>query len=199
MAQPTRIIVGLGNPGADYCFNRHNVGFMALDALADASGASAWQKKHKGLAAMGGIGAVMCLFLKPHTYMNLSGEAVGDALRYYKLDAPAVVVIHDDIDLPSGQVRVKQGGGHGGHNGLKSLDAHIGKDYWRVRIGVGHPGAREDVTGHVLGDFAKADKVWLQLLLEALADALARFLKDGDAAVLAKALSYSHQEKQKDE
>ena len=188
MAQPTKMIVGLGNPGADYCFNRHNIGFMAVDALAEACGATAWQKKHKGLLTTATIGETTCLLLKPHTYMNLSGESVGEAMRYYKLEAPDVIVIHDDIDLLSGQIKVKQGGGHGGHNGLKSIDAHIGKDYWRVRLGVGHPGSREEVTNHVLGNFAKADKVWLEPLLAALPQAMPHLFK-GDQGTFIQRLT----------
>jgi PTH1 family peptidyl-tRNA hydrolase len=187
VAQPTKIIVGLGNPGADYSFNRHNIGFMAVNVLAQETGASAWQKKFKSFIATTTIGDAECLLIKPQTYMNLSGEAVGEALRYYKLEAKAVTVIHDDIDLVTGQVKVKQSGGHGGHNGLKSLDAHIGKDYWRIRLGVGHPGSREDVTNHVLGNFAKADKVWLEPLLRALPQALPLLFK-GDQGGFIQAL-----------
>ncbi|HAX91326.1 MAG TPA: aminoacyl-tRNA hydrolase [Rhodospirillaceae bacterium] len=188
MAQPTKMIVGLGNPGADYSFNRHNIGFMAVDALAESCSATAWQKKYKGLLATGCLADTTFLLLKPHTYMNLSGESVGEAMRYYKLEAPDVIVIHDDIDLLSGQIKVKQGGGHGGHNGLKSIDAHIGKDYWRVRLGVGHPGSREEVTNHVLGNFAKADKVWLEPLLAALPQALPHLFK-GDQGTFIQRLT----------
>lgn len=180
MAQPTKIIVGLGNPGADYSFNRHNIGFLAVDEIADAANATAWQKKYKGQLATGSLADTPLLLLKPQTYMNLSGESVGEVMRYFKLETPDVIVIHDDIDLESGQIKVKQGGGHGGHNGLKSIDAHIGKDYWRVRLGVGHPGQREEVTNHVLGNFAKADKVWLEPLLAAIPKALL-LLFEGDS------------------
>jgi len=179
VAQPTKMIVGLGNPGADYSFNRHNIGFMAIDALAEATNASAWQKKFKAQIASCGLADTTILLLKPQTYMNLSGEAVGEAMRYYKLEPSDVFVIHDDIDLQSAQVKVKCGGGHGGHNGLKSIDAHIGKEYWRLRLGVGHPGQREEVTNHVLGNFAKADKVWLTPLFENMPSALP-FILAGD-------------------
>lgn len=188
MAQPTKMIVGLGNPGADYSFNRHNVGFMAVDALAQAAGATAWQKKFKGLMATGQLKTTTILFLKPHTYMNLSGESVGEAMRYYKLEPADLFVIHDDIDLEAGQIKAKQGGGHGGHNGLKSIDTHIGKDYWRVRLGVGHPGTREDVTNHVLGNFNKADKAWLEPLFAALPDAFP-LLMGGDQGQFIQKLS----------
>ncbi len=187
MAQPTKMIVGLGNPGADYLLNRHNIGFMAADALAEASRASAWQKKFKGFFAVGTLGEQTFLILKPSTYMNLSGESVGEAMRYYKLEPADVIVIHDDIDLVSGDVRVKQGGGHGGHNGLKSIDAHIGKDYWRVRLGVGRPEHKGEVTDYVLGNFAKADKKWLEPLLASLITAFPLLLS-GDAVGFVKSL-----------
>ena len=186
MAQPTKIIVGLGNPGADYSFNRHNVGFMAVDTLAHTFGATAWQKKYKGQLATASLGTRSVLLLKPQTYMNLSGESVGEVMRYYKLEPQDVIVIHDDIDLEAAQVKVKQGGGHGGHNGLKSIDAHIGKDYWRLRLGVGHPGQRDDVTNHVLGNFAKADKAWLEPLLTALPDHIPLLLEGDQARFIEK-------------
>lgn len=184
MAQPTKMIVGLGNPGAGYSFNRHNVGFMAADALAYAWGGGAWQKKFKALCASATHGKQSLLLLKPATYMNLSGEAAIEALNYYKLATPDVIAFHDDIDLPAGHVRIKQGGGHGGHNGLRSLDAHIGKDYWRVRIGVGRPERKEQVSDYVLSDFAKADRVWLEKLIEALPEGIALFLDQGAEACL---------------
>jgi len=186
VAQPTKMIVGLGNPGADYSFNRHNIGFMAVDALAHALNATAWQKKFKGQIATAQLADTTMLLLKPQTYMNLSGESVGDVMRYYKIEPADVIVIHDDIDLQSAQVKAKQGGGHGGHNGLKSIDAHIGKDYWRIRLGVGHPGHRDDVSDHVLGNFAKADRVWLEPLLSALPDALPYLLSGDNARFIEK-------------
>ncbi len=159
------LIVGLGNPGSEYDFTRHNIGFLAVDALADQYKAGSWKKKFKGLLTASNDPSL--LFLKPQTYMNLSGESVGEALRFHKLTPPNVIVFHDDLDLLPGQVRIKQGGGAGGHNGLKSIDAHIGQDYWRVRLGIGHPGVKgEAVTNHVLSTFAKADKVWLEPLLD---------------------------------
>ncbi len=188
MAQPSKMIVGLGNPGADYLLSRHNIGFMAVDALAEAVGASAWQKKFKGHIANATLDGAAFLLLKPSTYMNLSGEAVGEALRYYKLEVPDVLVVHDDIDLICGDIRVKQGGGHAGHNGLKSIDAHIGKDYWRVRLGVGRPQHKGEVSDYVLGNFAKADRSWLEPLLAALPEALPFFLK-GETERFIQALS----------
>lgn len=161
---------------------------MAVDALAESLCATAWQKKFKGHLSTGQLGETPLLLLKPQTYMNLSGESVGEALRYYKLEPASVFVIHDDIDLESGQVKVKQGGGHGGHNGLKSIDAHIGKAYWRIRLGVGHPGNREEVTNHVLGNFSKADRLWLDALFEALPSALPLLIKGDQGQFIQKLL-----------
>ncbi len=181
MAQPTKMIVGLGNPGADYLFNRHNVGFMAADALAHAWRANAWQSKFKAQIASVQVAGETALLVKPTTYMNLSGEAVGEALRYYKLSAPDVIVIHDDIDLLPAQIRIKQGGGNGGHNGLKSLDATIGKEYWRVRIGVGRPEHKGQVSDYVLGNFSKTDRIWLEHLVAAMPDGIEAMVT-GDTA-----------------
>jgi PTH1 family peptidyl-tRNA hydrolase len=173
-----KLFVGLGNPGRDYALNRHNVGFMAADAIAAAHDFPAWRKRFSGLAAEGKLGREQVLLLKPQTFMNESGRAVGEALRFYKLDLGDVVVFHDELDLAPGKVRVKTGGGVAGHNGLKSLTAHIGNDYVRVRIGIGHPGRKELVTGHVLHDFAKADHDWLEPVLGAIA-AEAPYLAEG--------------------
>lgn len=185
MAQPSKMIVGLGNPGADYSFNRHNIGFMVVDALAYSWRTSAWQKKFKAHVATAETAGHTILLIKPSTYMNLSGEAVSEALRYYKLASEDVIAIHDDIDLLPAQVRVKKGGGHGGHNGLRSLDAHIGKDYWRVRLGVGHPGHKDQVSDYVLGNFGKADKLWLEPMIETMPEAMEKLL-DGDQAAFLK-------------
>jgi len=173
-----KLFVGLGNPGAEYAFNRHNVGFMAVDAIAAAHGFSAWRKRFSGLVAEGRLGREQVLLLKPQTYMNESGRAAGEAVRFYKLDESDVVAFHDELDLAPGKLRVKAGGGVAGHNGLKSLTAHLGNDYTRVRIGIGHPGQRERVVGYVMHDFAKADEAWLEPLLAAIADA-APYLADG--------------------
>ena len=166
MAQPKHLIVGLGNPGPEYASTRHNIGAMAVDAIASVVHAPPWQRKFKGKIATASLDGHAFLLLKPKTFMNLSGEAVGDAVRFYKLSAADVIVFHDDIDLQPSQVKVKQGGGNAGHNGLKSIDAHIGPDYWRVRLGIGHPGNPEEVSDYVLHDFSKADKIWLEPLLE---------------------------------
>jgi PTH1 family peptidyl-tRNA hydrolase len=173
-----KLFVGLGNPGREYAFNRHNVGFMAVDAIASNHDFPGWRKRFSGVAAEGRLGREPVLLLKPGTFMNESGRAVGEAVRFYKLDLGDVVVFHDELDLAPGKVRVKTGGGVAGHNGLKSLSAHIGNDYVRVRIGIGHPGSRELVTGYVLHDFAKADHAWLEKLLGAIAEE-APYLAEG--------------------
>lgn len=164
------IFAGLGNPGTKYANNRHNVGFMAADAIARRHSFSPWSKKFHGLIAEGSLGGEKVLLIKPQTFMNLSGQAVGEAMRFYKLEPSDVTVFYDELDLVPGKVRIKVGGGAGGHNGIRSLDGHIGQNYRRVRIGIGHPGVKEFVQPHVLGDFAKADKEWLEPLLDALAD-----------------------------
>ncbi|MFN3961152.1 MAG: aminoacyl-tRNA hydrolase [Parvularculaceae bacterium] len=174
------LIVGLGNPGEKYAKNRHNVGFMAVDAIAGAHRFSPERKKFQGLIREGDLGAVKALTLKPQTYMNDSGQSVGAAMRFYKLAPADVVVFHDELDLAPGKIKAKIGGGLAGHNGLKSIAGHIGEAFRRVRIGIGHPGDKARVTGHVLGDFAKADQAWLEPLLGAMAKA-APMLAEGDA------------------
>jgi PTH1 family peptidyl-tRNA hydrolase len=174
-----RIIAGLGNPGQKHQNNRHNVGFMAADAIVRRHSFSPWSKKFQGLVAEGNLGGEKVLVIKPQTYMNLSGQAVGEAMRFYKLGPDDLIVLYDEIDLAPAKVRVKTGGGSGGHNGIRSLDQHCGVAYRRVRIGIGHPGVKELVHGHVLGDFAKADAEWLEPLLDAIADA-APMLVAGD-------------------
>lgn len=164
------LIAGLGNPGAKYENNRHNVGFMAADAIARRHSFSPWSRKFKAEIADGTLAGEKALLIKPMTFMNLSGEAVGEAMRFYKLSPADIVVMHDELDLAPGKIRLKVGGGHGGHNGLRSIDAHCGKDYRRMRIGIGHPGDKARVHGHVLGDFAKVDAEWLDPLLHAIAD-----------------------------
>jgi PTH1 family peptidyl-tRNA hydrolase len=163
------LFAGLGNPGAKYANNRHNVGFMAADAIARRHSFAPWSKKFQAEIAEGKIGGEKVLLMKPQTFMNLSGQSVGEAMRFYKVEPSAVTVFYDEIELPAGKVRVKVGGGSAGHNGIRSLDQHIGKHYRRVRIGVGHPGVKEMVHGHVLGDFAKSDREWLEILLDAIA------------------------------
>ena len=174
-----RLFVGLGNPGGQYAGNRHNIGFMALDAIADAHGFPPFRSKFSGLVTEGRLGREKVLLLKPQTYMNRSGQSVGEAARFYKLAAGDITVFHDELDLAPGKVRVKQGGGHAGHNGLRSLHAHLGEAYERVRLGIGHPGHKDRVSGYVLSDFAKADADWLDDLLRGIADG-APMLAEGD-------------------
>ncbi|MBW9076718.1 aminoacyl-tRNA hydrolase [Rhizobium pusense] len=181
-----KIIAGLGNPGTQYAGNRHNIGFMAVDALQRLPSFAPWSKKFKAEISEGEIAGEKVLLMKPQTYMNLSGESVGEAMRFFKLTPAGIIAIHDELDLPAGRVRIKTGGGHGGHNGLKSLDAHCGKDYRRLRLGIGHPGDKERVHGHVLGDFAKADRVWLEPLLDAIADNAAMLVKAEDSQLMNK-------------
>ena len=175
-----KLVVGLGNPGASYARNRHNIGFMAVDAIAAAHGFGPWRSKFQGQIAEGRLGPEKVLLLKPGTYMNLSGDAVQAALHFYKLEPSDVIVFHDELDLAAGRVRVKTGGGTAGHNGIRSIGAHVGTDFTRVRIGIGHPGDKRLVTNHVLGDFAKADADWLDDLLRGVADG-APALAQGDA------------------
>ncbi len=166
------LVVGLGNPGPGYEANRHNIGFMAVDRIVRRHGFGAWRNvKFDGLASEGALGDERVLALKPTTYMNESGRAVGAMLRWLKIEPANLVVLHDDLDLPPGKLRTKTGGGNGGHNGLRSLDAEVGRDYRRVRLGIGHPGDKELVLGHVLSDFAADDRAWLEPLLDTIAEA----------------------------
>lgn len=171
--------VGLGNPGPQYTFHRHNVGFMALDCLAEVHDFGPVQKKFLGWLQEGRIGGQKVLLLKPATFMNESGRAVGEALRFYKLDTSALTVFHDELDLAPFKVKVRTGGGLAGHNGLRSIDQHLGPEFRRVRIGIGHPGHKDRVTGHVLGNYAKAEMDDLAEMLGAIA-AEAEWLAKGD-------------------
>src|SRR6202161_3239681 len=165
-----RLLVGLGNPGARYAGNRHNIGFMVLQAIAQRHGIGPWRRRFQGVAAEGPIGGKRALLLLPGTYMNESGRAVAEAAHFYKLPLTDITVLHDEIDLPPGKVRVKIGGGIAGHNGLRSISEHIGNDYRRVRIGVGHPGSKDMVQHYVLGDFAKSERGWVGALTDIIAD-----------------------------
>ncbi len=180
------LLVGLGNPGRDYARSRHNIGFMALDEIADRYGFSAFRRRFHGLVAEGHIADKKVLALKPTTYMNESGRSVAEAVRFYKLPVEDVLVIHDEIDLVAGKVRVKRGGGSAGHRGIKSLDAHLdAPDYRRVRLGVGHPGQRGRVNKHVLGDFSKTDREgWVSEELAAIADAMPDLVRGDDAGFM---------------
>ena len=174
-----QIWAGLGNPGAQYALHRHNVGFMAVDTIAEVHGFGPWQKKFRSLVSEGRIGRRKILLLKPQTFMNVSGDAVQQALHFFKLEIGALTAFHDELDLVPMRVKVKQGGGTAGHNGLRSIDASLGPDFRRVRIGIGHPGHKDRVTGHVLGNYAKSEMEPLSDLLGAIA-AEAQWLADGD-------------------
>jgi len=176
------LFVGLGNPGPRYAGNRHNIGFMAVDAIARRHGIGPWRRRFQGEAAEGLIGTHRLLILKPQTYMNESGRAVAEVVRFYKTPLRDVVVFYDEIDLPAGKLRVKIGGGNAGHNGLRSITAHIGNDYRRVRFGIGHPGIKELVQHHVLNDFAKSDRPWLEALFEVVAENAELLAKGEDAS-----------------
>src|SRR5580700_9656312 len=176
------LLVGLGNPGERYVGNRHNIGFMTLQEIAKRHGIGPWRRRFQGVAVEGTIGGERVLLLLPGTYMNESGLAVAEATRFYRIEVGDIVVFHDEIDLPPGKIRVKTGGGAAGHNGLRSISAHVGNDYRRVRIGVGHPGDKDLVQPYVLGDFAKAERPWVDALCEIIADNAALLAKGDDAA-----------------
>ena len=177
----TQLWVGLGNPGAEYAMHRHNVGFMAADLIASEHRFSPWKSKFQGLVAEGHIGQEKILLLKPATFMNESGRSVGEAMRFYKLEMTDVTVFYDELDLAPLKVKVRVGGGAAGHNGIRSTMAHIGEDFRRVRLGIGHPGHKDRVTGHVLGNYAKAEMDDLAAMLGAVG-AEAHRLADGDDA-----------------
>ena len=180
------LFAGLGNPGSRYARNRHNIGFMAADAIARRHGFGPWRRGFEAEVAEGRIGGEKILCLKPQTFMNESGRAVGAALRFYKLESEALFVFYDELDLTPGKLRVKRGGGHGGHNGLRSIDAHVGKDYWRVRLGIGHPGDKERVTGYVLQDFAMAEVAERDKLIGAVAAEVHRLVEDDASGFMSR-------------
>lgn len=164
------LFVGLGNPGARYVGNRHNIGFVLVEAIAKRHGFGPWRRRFQGVVTEGQIGGERVQLLLPGTFMNESGRAVAEAMNFYKLELPGIAVFHDELDLPPAKVRVKAGGGIAGHNGLRSITSHIGNDYRRVRIGIGHPGAKELVHPYVLSDFAKAERPWVEALTDIIAD-----------------------------
>ncbi|MFU8862916.1 MAG: aminoacyl-tRNA hydrolase [Rhodobacterales bacterium] len=183
-----KLYVGLGNPGAKYAANRHNIGFMALDAIASEHGFAPWRSKFQGQLSEGRLGNTRVVLLKPETFMNLSGQSVGEAMRFYKIEPADITVFHDELDLAPGKCRLKQGGGHAGHNGLRSIHGHIGEDYARVRLGIGHPGHKDRVAGYVLSDFAKADQDWLDDMLRGIAEG-APMLAAGDGPKFLNAIA----------
>ena len=172
-----KLFVGLGNPGENYCKNRHNIGFMAIDAIVNRYGGSSWRQKFQGLATEVTLNREKLIFLKPSTFMNLSGQSVSEASRFYKLPSSEICVFHDELDLPFMKIKTKIGGGHAGHNGLRSIQQHLGPDYFRVRIGVGHPGDKAKVASYVLNNFPKNNEVELKFLLDAVADGFPHLLE----------------------
>lgn len=182
------LLVGLGNPGGRYAGNRHNIGFMALDALHRRWQAAPWRARFQGEAAEANIGGGKAVLLKPQTFMNESGRAVGEAMRFYKIDLAHVLVLHDELDLPPGRVRVKKGGGNAGHNGLRSLTTHCGNDYVRVRLGIGHPGDKALVHAYVLSDFATGERGWVGDLCDAVAEHADLLVRDDPAHFQSKVL-----------
>ena len=176
-----QLFIGLGNPDAKYAKNRHNIGFMVIDALAEAYSFDPFKSKYHGLLAEGRIGNEKTLLLKPQTFMNKSGVSVSEAANFFKLDGSQIVVFYDELDLPPGKLRMRRGGGFAGHNGLKSINAHMGADFRRARLGIGHPGEKAKVNSHVLGDFAKSDAAWLDAFLGALCTHAPLLAKGEDA------------------
>ncbi len=183
-----KLIVGLGNPGAKYAHNRHNIGFMAVEQMAADHRFPAWKGKHQGSVTEGRFGSERAVLLRPETFMNKSGDSVAAAMRFYKLEPADVIVLHDELDLPPAKVIFKMGGGHAGHNGLRSIHSHLGPEYARVRLGIGHPGHKDRVANYVLHDFAKADADWLEDVLRGLSDG-APYLAAGDTSKFMNAVS----------
>ncbi|WP_336276584.1 aminoacyl-tRNA hydrolase [Bartonella sp. CB178] len=189
------LVAGLGNPGPHYQDNRHNIGFMAVDAVCQFFSFSPWSKKFQSEVSSGCVNSEKILLIKPQTFMNSSGQAIGEVLRFHKLVSKKLIVIHDELGLQPGRVRVKIGGGSNGHNGIKSIDSHCGTDYCRVRLGIGHPGSRELVHQHVMGDFTKSDREWLLPLLDVIAKNIT-FLIDGNGSLFASNVSQEMNSKQ---
>jgi PTH1 family peptidyl-tRNA hydrolase len=178
-----KLFVGLGNPGASHAGNRHNVGFMAVDTIAKRHGFPPWRRRFQGVATEGTLGTQRAILLLPGTFMNESGRAVGEAAGFYKIGLSDIVVFHDELDLPPGKLRIKTGGGNAGHNGLRSITAHLGNEYRRARIGIGHPGDKNLVHRYVLSDFAKAESTgWVEVLCEAMADNAPLLARGEDAS-----------------
>jgi peptidyl-tRNA hydrolase, PTH1 family len=183
-----KLFVGLGNPGAKYAGNRHNIGFMAVERIAEDHGFGPWRRGYQGMVSEGRLGSEKVVLLKPETFMNLSGQSVRAAVDFFKVELGDITVFHDELDLAPGKCRVKQGGGHAGHNGLRSIHAHLGEAYGRVRLGIGHPGHKDAVANYVLHDFGKADQDWLDDLLRGISDG-AQALAEGDSAKFMNAVA----------
>jgi len=193
------LFVGLGNPGTKYALNRHNIGFMAVDSFVHRHNFSGWSKKFQGEISTGTLDGEKVIMLKPQTFMNLSGQSVQAAAAFYKVPPENIIVFYDELDLLPGKIRVKKAGGSGGHNGIKSIDAHLGQDYWRVRMGIGHPGEKHLVSHYVLSDFAKADAAWLENLLAAMSEHAPRLVTgdmDGFMSKVAQELQPPKENKQ---
>ena len=183
-----KLFVGLGNPGKKYTNNRHNIGFMALNQIANDHSFSPWKNKFQGQITDGKLGDEKVILLKPETFMNLSGQSVSETIKFYKIKIEDIIVFHDELDLAPAKLRVKISGGHAGHNGLRSIHQHIGADYHRVRMGIGHPGHKDRVANYVLSDFAKNDQNWLQDLLFGISDG-AIYLVNNDAGKFMNAVA----------
>lgn len=181
-----RLIVGLGNPGSEYARNRHNIGFMAVDEIVHRHSFAPFRSKFQGELSEGRLAGEKVLVLKPTTYMNNSGQSVHAAMAFYKMPLEDIIVFHDEMDLAAGKIRIKTGGGHAGHNGIRSIQSHIGAGFKRVRIGVGHPGAKEKVVGHVLKDFSKSDQQWVDKLVEAIGEQAGLIAKGDDSGFMSK-------------
>jgi PTH1 family peptidyl-tRNA hydrolase len=186
MSDTPLLIAGLGNPGAEYARNRHNAGFMAVDTIHESYDFGPWRARFQGIVSEGQLARRKTYLLKPQTYMNESGRSVGAAMRFFKLPLSAIVVMHDELDLAASKLKAKTGGGDAGNNGARSVTAAIGPDYRRVRIGIGHPGEKRRVHGHVLGNFTKADEDWLVPMLSAIAEAAPWLARDDDAGFMNK-------------
>jgi PTH1 family peptidyl-tRNA hydrolase len=186
MADTPLLIAGLGNPGAEYARNRHNAGFMAVDTIHESYRFGPWRSRFQGQWCEGSLGGRKTFLLKPMTYMNDSGLSIGPAMRFFKLPLDALVVMHDEIDLAAAKLKIKTGGGDAGNNGARSITAALGPDYRRVRIGIGHPGEKHRVHGHVLGNFSKTDEEWLVPMLSAIAEAAPLLARDDDAGFMNK-------------
>ncbi len=193
-----KLIVGLGNPGQQYARHRHNVGFLALDRIADRLRLGAWRKRFQGETAEGEIAGQRCILLKPQTFMNESGRSIGEAVRFLKIEPEDVIVLHDELDLVPGKLKVKTGGGNAGHNGLRSTTQHIGNEYVRLRIGIGHPGHKDLVHGYVLHDFAKIDMDWLDPVLDAIAEALPHLVLSDQGRFMTEIARLTRDEDEKD-
>ncbi len=181
-----RLLVGLGNPGSDYARNRHNIGFMAVDEIVHRHSFAPFRSKFQGVLSEGQLAGQKVLILKPTTYMNESGRSVHAAMAFYKIPLQDIIVFHDEMDLAAAKIRIKTGGGHAGHNGIRSIQSHIGAGFKRVRIGVGHPGAKDKVVGHVLKDFSKADQQWVDKLVDAIGDNAGLVVAGDDSGFMSK-------------